>query len=53
MKITVFVDDVGCTVEDDETFDEDRASRIMRIVGAGVIQVYETSLLAGSDEDPE
>lgn len=51
MKVTVFVDDVGCTVEDDEPFDDERASRIMRIVGAGVIQVYESSILNG--EDPE
>lgn len=51
MKVTVFVDDVGCTVEDDEPFDDERAARIMRIVGAGVIQVYETSLLAG--DEPE
>lgn len=44
MKITISVDDVGATVEDDEDFDEERAAQILRIVGAQVLNVYEVSL---------
>lgn len=51
MKITVFVDDVGATAEDDEPFDDDRAARILRIVGAGVIEVYEASLTIERDDE--
>lgn len=52
MKISVSVDDVGCSVEDDEPFDDDRAARIIRIVGAGVIEVYENSVLLGEEPQP-
>jgi hypothetical protein len=41
MRITVFIEDIGITVEDDELYDDTRAAQIMRIVGAGVLHVYE------------
>jgi hypothetical protein len=51
VKVTVSVNEIGATVEDDEPFDEDRAGRILRIVGAGVLQVYETSLTLNVQPD--
>lgn len=52
MKISVFVDDVGATAEDDEPFDEDRTSRILRVIAGGVLEAYEAWLtIEGADEN--
>lgn len=49
------IDDTGASVEDDEAFDEERAAAMVRIIGAAVMEVYETSHLLepvpGSDDE--